>query len=218
MESPEYRPRRNPSRRRSSGPGGPSALADSTKPIHSGSSLIFATVVSLVVATIISVVAILPAELGIDPTGLGKVMGLSKMRMSSASAEEISDKDVQTLEESASTADTVTKTDTSMRADTMSVTLEPGEGAEIKAEMRAGERFVFEWTSEGGPVNFDMHGEEPGKDTSSYWADKQKESGAGVFVAPVSGTHGWFWRNRGEGPVTVSVQTSGFYKRLFRAK
>ncbi len=218
MESHEYRHRRNPSRRRSSGPGGPSAVVDSTKPIHSGSSLIVAVVVSLVVAAIISLVAILPAELGVDPTGIGKMLGLSKMRASSAQVEEISTKDVQTLEESAATAETVTKTDTPLRADTMSVTLAPGEGAEVKAEMQAGERYVFEWTSEGGPVNFDMHGEEPGKEFTSYWADKQKESGAGVFVAPVTGTHGWFWRNRGEAPVTVSVQTSGFYKRLFRVK
>jgi hypothetical protein len=86
--------------------------------------------------------------------------------------------------------------------------------------MKAGERMVFEWVSDGGPVNFDMHGEEPdaGDKFTSYWAEKQKESAAGVFVAPVDGTHGWFWRNRGDAAVEVTVQASGFYEELYRAQ
>ena len=39
------------------------------------------------------------------------------------------------------------------------VTLQPGDGAEIKAYMARGRRFVFTWTAAGGAVNFDMHGE-----------------------------------------------------------
>jgi hypothetical protein len=30
-------------------------------------------------------------------------------------------------------------------------------------------------------------------------------------VAPFDGTHGWYWRNRGEATVTIVLQTSGFY-------
>ena len=38
----------------------------------------------------------------------------------------------------------------------------------------------------------------------------------GSFTAPFAGTHGWYWRNKGETPVTVTVKTTGFYKDLFR--
>lgn len=97
-------------------------------------------------------------------------------------------------------------------------TLQPGEGAEIKASMRKGEQFVFAWTAEGGKVNFDMHGERPnaGDEFTSYWKDTQQTGAHGAFVAPFDGTHGWYWRNRGNKPVAVKVKVSGFYETLYR--
>lgn len=180
--------------------------------------LLKATIVAVVVAAIILVTVVLPAEYGIDPTGVGSALGLTQMAV--ATDEIGATGGVQTAQQSASSAEVVSKTEIAMRTDSMSVTLQPGEGTEIKARMKAGERMVFEWVSVGGPVNFDMHGEEPnaGDKFTSYWAEMQKESAAGVFVAPVDGTHGWFWRNRGDGPVEVTVQTSGFYEELFQAQ
>jgi hypothetical protein len=35
-------------------------------------------------------------------------------------------------------------------------------------------------------------------------------------VAPFAGTHGWFWKNRSQQPVTVTVTITGFQKRLVR--
>ena len=56
------------------------------------------------------------------------------------------------------------------------------------------DRYVFTWTTEGGPVNFDMHGERPnaGDEFTSYWQDKQQTNGHGSFVAPFAGAHGWY--------------------------
>jgi len=45
-------------------------------PIQSVKSLIKATLVACLLAVIILLTAILPAEYGIDPTGLGEKMGL----------------------------------------------------------------------------------------------------------------------------------------------
>ena len=89
---------------------------------------------------------------------------------------------------------------------------------EIKALMKKGEQFVFSWATDGGKVNVDMHGEQPnaGEDFTSYWKDKQQTSAQGTFVAPFDGTHGWYWRNRGDKPVTVKVKVSGFYEKLYR--
>jgi hypothetical protein len=100
----------------------------------------------------------------------------------------------------------------------MALTLKPNEGAEIKAMMKPGDRFVFSWVAEGGVVSFDMHGEElnAGKDEfTSYWKGRN-ESSHRSFEAPFAGTHGWCWRNRGTAPVTIRVKTSGYYERLFR--
>ena len=101
----------------------------------------------------------------------------------------------------------------------MSLTLQANEGAEIKANMNAGDRFVFSWTAEGGAVTFDMHGEKLGAPTdefSSYWKGRNATAGAGEFQAPFAGRHGWYWRNRGDKPVTIRVKTSGFYEKLYK--
>ncbi|KJR97716.1 MAG: hypothetical protein VR65_21955 [Desulfobulbaceae bacterium BRH_c16a] len=47
--------------------------------LPSSAKLIKSTIVAAVVAAILLVVTILPAEYGIDPTGVGKVLGLTKM-------------------------------------------------------------------------------------------------------------------------------------------
>jgi hypothetical protein len=84
--------------------------------------------------------------------------------------------------------------------------------------MQAGERLVFSWTATGGGVDVDMHGES--LDTTggdrSYWTGEFETSGHGAFEAPMAGNHGWFWQNLNDDPVTITVRTSGFYRRLFR--
>ena len=100
----------------------------------------------------------------------------------------------------------------------MSITLAPGEGAEIKAQMTAGERLVYSWTATGPGVDVDMHGESAdgqGGDRS-YQTGEFQTAGHGAFEAPMAGNHGWFWQNLNDDPVTVTVRTAGFYRRLFR--
>ena len=188
-----------------------------------------ATALALIVAGAILITAVLPAEYGIDPTGIGKGLGLTTLSASTNA------NTASTLLPAASTAtlpnstavvapvvpaspSTVTKSDVPFRSDEMSLTLQPDEGSEIKATMRKGEQFVFTWVADGGKVNFDMHGEQPnaGEKFTSYWKDKQQTSAQGIFVAPFDGTHGWYWRNRGDKPVTVKVKVSGFYEKLYR--
>lgn len=100
----------------------------------------------------------------------------------------------------------------------MTLTLQANEGAEIKAQMRVGETFVFSWVSEGGPVNFDMHGEKPndGDNFTSYWKDRGKSAGHGSFTAPFEGSQGWFWKNKGSTPVTITVKVSGYFQKLYQ--
>jgi hypothetical protein len=182
----------------------------------SAARLLRATVLAAAAAAVLLVLVVLPAEYGIDPTGAGRATGLYRAPAAEAAP----------LPESASGADGATgatagslfKSAAAFRSDEMSVTLEPGEGAEIKAEMNAGERLVFSWTTTGGGVDVDMHGEAVDKagGDRSYWTGEFQTSGHGALEAPMAGNHGWFWQNLNDGPVTITVKTSGFYRRLFR--
>ncbi|MBL8508206.1 MAG: hypothetical protein JNM11_07045 [Chitinimonas sp.] len=188
--------------------------------------LLKATGAALVIAGVVLTTTILPAEYGIDPTGIGKRLGLTalssgaaKQPAEAAPAPATSGLDANLSLDTVSPLTAAWRAAAPFRTDTQTLTLQPDEGAEIKAKMKSGERFVFSWKTDGGVVNFDMHGEKPnaGKDEfSSYWADRGKAEGHGAFVAPFDGTHGWYWRNRGDKPVTITVQTSGYYEKLYR--
>ncbi|MBO9133577.1 hypothetical protein J5289_06740 [Rhizobium sp. B230/85] len=54
------------------------------------------------------------------------------------------------------------------RKDEMSVTLQPGEATEIKLTMSKGAKAAYEWTAQGGGLNYDMHADGNGGQTTSY--------------------------------------------------
>lgn len=179
--------------------------------------LLKATGLALTAAAAILVTTVLPAEYGLDPTGVGAALGLAALSAPAAPGEKTGPSDPPPDPMPAS-AVAVVRSEIPFRSGEMSLVLQPGEGAEIKALMRMGQSFVFSWETDAGAVNFDMHGERPnaGDEFSSYWQDRGKASGHGSFTAPFDGSHGWYWRNRGERPVTVTVRISGFFEKLYR--
>jgi len=202
--------------------------------------LLKATGVALAVAAIVLVTTVLPAEYGIDPTGIGSRLGLDALAGNASAAElpppveqvpvadSVAPADAQDAAEAANvfgaepgqTFDTqaVSKHDAPYRRDTMSVTLQPGEGAEIKAELASGDAFLFHWTA-SGDVAVDMHGERSNaaKDEyTSYSIERAQRQVSGQLVAPFTGRHGWYWLNRGSEAVTVQVEVTGFQEKLFR--
>jgi hypothetical protein len=100
--------------------------------------------------------------------------------------------------------------------DEMSVTLTPGEGAEIKLRMQAGEKAEYRWVVEGGAVNFDTHGDGGGR-SISYEKGRGVPEDEGELVAAFTGNHGWYWRNRGQTNVTLVLRTRGTYSDIKRA-
>lgn len=103
------------------------------------------------------------------------------------------------------------------RTETVTVTLAPGKGAELQAELDAGQGMVFHWSA-SADVAMDLHGERTGSQNeyTSYDIEAGQRQGAGTFVAPFAGTHGWFWKNRSKQPVMVTLTLTGFHKRLVR--
>ena len=178
-----------------------------TPPLPSVSQLARAIGIAVGAAAIILVTAVLPAEYGIDPTGIGQAIGLLRPPAS------VVDMSIPITPEAAAT---VTKSEVAFRSDEMTLTLKPGEGAEIKAAMVRGGSYVFSWTVEGGTVEFDMHGEhtDGSGGEASYAKGDEAASGHGTFHAPFDGRHGWFWQNLTWEPVTVTLKTSGFYEKI----
>lgn len=184
-------------------------------------SLAKATIGAGVAAAAILTLFVLPAEWGIDPTGVGKALGLTRMA-GGAEADETDSPEVAAAPVATALAvPGQTKLNiearAALRADEKTLTLPPHSGVEVKAHMAQGDHLVFEWTSTG-PIRMDMHGEpKGGKDGefTSYWKQKDMSEAKGSFTAPFEGTHGWYWRNGGETPVTIKLKTTGFYKDLF---
>ncbi len=102
---------------------------------------------------------------------------------------------------------------TSEWRDEVSYTLAPGEGIEVKLVMQEGETARFEWTANGAVVNYDTHGDGSGQKVS-YETGRGVPEQAGELTAAFTGNHGWFWRNRTDAPVTMTLRTAGDYAEM----
>ena len=174
-----------------------------------------ATGIAALIAGVILVTTVLPAEYGIDPTGIGSALGLKEMgdmKQAEASTPEAPN---TTTVMNAPVA-TITKSSSGVQTGKVTLTLQPGEGREVKATMKAGEEFDFAWSTDLDAVNYDQHGEMAGATSDEFTSYEKgtKASATGKFRAPFDGTHGWYWRNRTDGPVTVTVTATGQFEKF----
>ena len=182
--------------------------------------LLKATAFAAVTAGALLVTVILPAEYAIDPTGAGRMLGFTEMGEIKAQLAEEAAADAAQSEATQVAVETapasVAAQDAATRTDVTTLTLAPGEGAEVKAMMAGGASLQFEWSVEGGHVNFDTHGDAPGVDYHGYGKGRESTGETGTLVAAFDGSHGWFWRNRSGGTVTVTLKTDGAYSEIKR--
>jgi hypothetical protein len=174
-------------------------------PAPSPRQLVMSTLVALLVATVVLVAIILPAEYGLDPLRTGRVLGLTELATQSG---EIS-------------AQLMHEHERKYLSARVTITIKPGEGLEYKATLPTGEPLLYSWTVAGGPVYFEFHGEPTEGDwPKDYYRSYQiKESSTGEhgsFVAPFTGMHGWYWKNLSTEPATITLEASGYYSRLAR--
>lgn len=185
------------------------------------------TILAGVGAAVILVAVYLPAEYGIDPTGIGRVTGLTEMGeikvqlAAEAEADRLLDEQ-RGQDQSSGLLDGVlglfVGTAHAQEApetwqDTVTFTLEPGDTAEIKMTMEEGGVVDYAWTAEGGRVNFDLHAHSGGE-SIDYERGSGATDGEGSIVAPFAGEHGWFWRNRDSTPITMTIQVRGDYSAI----
>ena len=201
--------------------------------------LIRSTVIAVVTAGVLLTTAVLPAEYGIDPTGIGNALGLKKMgeiktTLAKEAAGETSGGSPLAAAVPSTTISTPTATATAKteataspsptpesagKTDEVTVSLKPGQAAEVKLDMRKGAKVTYEWTVRGGVVNVDAHGDPvnpPAGFYHGYGKGRQVSKDAGVLQAAFDGKHGWYWRNRSNSAVTVTLNTNGQYTAIKR--
>lgn len=174
--------------------------------------------IALAIAAVLLVTAVLPAEYGIDPLGAGKALGLDKLAAAPTTDNEvIPDAASATGEQQTASASPVVPLMSVFQNQEKSIVLEPYDGIELKAAMNAGDRFVFDWNTDGAALYTDMHGEKynAGDEFTSYWKVKEQQQAKGAFTAPFDGTHGWYWQNMTDEPITIHVKVSGFFEKLY---
>ncbi len=216
--------------------------------LPSTAKLIRSTIIAAIVALVLLVTVVMPAEYALDPTGAGQLLGLTEMgeikeqlaeeAAADAAAEMVavqSSADQKTQEVSAPVvAEAIDEPAPSPEIETASaepepatepevakpqwqdevrVVLTPGQGTEFKLTMEEGAVARFSWVSEGGPINYDTHGNGSGQ-SISYEKGRGVPEDEGELEAAFTGDHGWFFRNRNDNEITLVLRTGGDYGQL----
>jgi len=196
--------------------------------LPSSQKLIKSTILAAISAVVLLFTVVLPAEYGIDPTGVGNLLQLTEMgQVKQQLADEASadaagllvteTPDIDNVAEQAVSATLADTADTAVASgewrDEIPFTLTPGEGLEIKMKMDSGGKAEYSWVVAGGDLNFDTHGDAAGK-AISYEKGRGVAADEGVLEAAFTGNHGWFWRNRGDSDVEVILRTRGDYSTI----
>ena len=170
-------------------------------------AILKATLIAVVIATVLLFTAILPAEYGFDPLHTGRLLHLTGIAQADASA------GGRAIPASAGI---YTLQPVSYKVDSEDIGLLPGDGFEIKYHMQKGASMVFAWKADG-PVQFEFHGEPDQKPKpdyfESYLLDNRggRDHFYGSFIAPTTGVHGWFWQNKGKKEIRMHLSASGFF-------
>lgn len=211
--------------------------------LPSAGKLFRSTIIAALVAAALLVTAVLPGEYGIDPTGIGRMLGLTPMgEIKAQLAEEASAENVASMtsapvttaaapvaeppvasvtppEATSVPAPVAEAGSATVRSDTVTFKLAPNAAAEIKLVMKERAQVEYAWSSAGGAVNYDTHGDPfgaPREFYHGYGKGRNQPSDAGTLEAAFDGKHGWFWRNRSGKEVTITLKVRGDYEKVER--
>jgi hypothetical protein len=187
---------------------------------------------ALLGAAVLLVLFVLPAEYGVDVTGLGGRVGLTALkRVAPAPAQTVTLQDGVGGNERLTTVAVGDGRDPTPlpnpavhqaqaeapRTDTMKIDLGADDKTEVKAQLAKGKMIVYSWQVEGGKVYVDFHGHDPSLG-DKFWVRYEEADGItgrnGSLVAPFQGQHGWYWLNVSDKPVTITLTVTGYQDKL----
>lgn len=191
----------------------------------SARKLLRSTLLAVAGAAVLLVLVVLPAEYGIDATGVGKALGLTALY---EPVKTIQIKDVtggnETLREVAipdagepyplPNPAVFQKGESPPASRTLTLVIPPDSETEVKLALREAQVAVFSWTVDRGDIYVDFHGHDPsfGPDFFVRYEELQEGAGSsGSLTAPFSGEHGWYWLNYNEFPVEVTLTVTGYF-------
>jgi hypothetical protein len=159
---------------------------------HAVRNILLATGLAFVVASVLLVVAVLPAEYGFDPLRTGRLLGLTALADTGPRA--------------------IGPQTTPYKVDSTQFELGPFEFVEYKYRLDKDAAMIFSWQATG-PVIYDFHSEPDGapKGFAQSFDRQQAAQAHGTYTAPFPGIHGWFWENPGVKTVRIKLTTAGFY-------
>lgn len=172
-----------------------------TEPQVPAKTLWQASIGALLIGLLLLIIAVLPAEYNIDPTGLGARLGLTALAPEQAGQADAAKKSP------------IVGSAHSSAGGMVQLAVAPGSGLEYKLTMQAGDQVDFEWLTDGAELYVDMHGE-PSGDTSGYFKSYTVATVAemtGSFIAPFAGSHGWYFRNDNDAEVQIQLFYNGDY-------
>src|SRR6185369_15739718 len=164
---------------------------------------------AILVAGLVLVLFILPAEFAVDPLGTGAKLGLLPLG-------EVGQQ-VDALNKTAATATgqgaIVVSQEKPFQQDSVDFKLAPHEGMEYKYRLDKGEALLYSWNATA-PVNYELHAEPDGAPAGyaqSYEKKSASTGASGTLTAPFPGIHGWYWENTTDQEITVTLKSAGYY-------
>lgn len=169
------------------------------------------TLLAIVVAAVLLVAFVLPAEYAIDPLGTGRWLGLTDIAAPTTSVAEALPKGapMAPLQNGP-----IGEYPQAFAFDVADFVLQPYEYIEYKYQLEKGATMIYSWTA-SGDVDHDFHGERvagaaDGPAEQSFDKRTRRQSSA-TYTAPFSGIHGWYWENPVGEPITVRLTSAGYY-------
>jgi hypothetical protein len=191
----------------------------------SGKRIAASLVAAATVAALILVTVVLPAEYAVDPTGIGKALGLTAMSEPARTIEigdvlggneGVREVEIPDVGEPVPLPNPAIHQEEEQPAQTqtLQIMIPPEQETEIKTVLRKGKVVVYSWQVDRGTVYCDYHGHDPAAGSDFFVRYREQDEGAsanGSLVAPFDGEHGWYWLNYNDFPVTITLTVTGFY-------
>ena len=188
-------------------------------PALSRGKLLAATAGAIAAGGLIVFGAIVPAEFGVDPLGLGKSSGLARLWAPSDTLVDVNSGAMARAH----------AYDMPYRSDVIEIPLSGFLGGysnsdlEYKVSMAKDATLIFDWEVIGADspraFHYEFHGHTREAKPGEGMTVAAYKSGFGLrqhgsLIAPFDGIQGWAFQNSGEKPVIIRLRISGFYELI----